>query len=824
MKPNFALTLSFEGLALLHRAYPGWHSVGDVSFDEPDLNGALAALRDQGLALDPAGMTSKLVIPEDQIRYLDFDPGGASGAALEEAVRDRLSGATPYAIDDLAYDWSCDAGQIQVAAVARETLDEAEEFAARYGFNPVCFVAMPPKGRFVGEPWFGEAAQSEQHIPAGASLERDSAAIRIIGAAPAPASPDEPEPAPTAQAEPQAGPQPEEQPEPQAETQTAPDTEPTAETEPEPTPESTQGTDRPAQDAPAPVARDGTAPSFRSVRASRDDDPAPASRRLEGAARGLTMIAPADSAAPPVTGRPEESARDHGAPDLRATPDDRLHPDENDSDTASDARKGDPAAAFFTQRDAAVSSVTAAPPPPSDEKQRMTIFGAREAAPVGGKPRYLGLALTAALVLFLVAVAAWASVFLDEGISGLFRSKPEPQIALVPAPEDPPAEESVTTDTATDPALQPAPEPEPETDLASRPAPEERPAQPERAQTPDSELSSDELLARYAATGIWQQAPEAPSAPGLMTLDDFYQTSIDAPVRSSDAVALPAVDALQPDTAPERPTDPVAPGTRFVMDERGLVVATPDGAITPQGVLVYAGRPPLTPGNIPDRPSGASIADALPEAEALRLFSVRPRTRPDDLSEQNERGLLGVGGRSRAELAALRPRTRPEGIAQQQQAAADPPLIVDTEAVNAALTEAAQEPDPFASATPQAVSYSLKPNMRPGNFEQIVANTRATAQSTPVSATQRVAPSAPTATTVARAATEQNAISLRQVNLIGVYGSPSNRRALVRLANGRYEKVKVGDRLDGGQVAAIGESELRYQKRGRNIVLKIPKG
>ncbi|MCZ0813389.1 hypothetical protein N5A93_14200 [Roseovarius sp. EGI FJ00037] len=820
MKPNFALTLSFDGLALLHRAYPGWHSVGEVSFDDPDLHGALAQLRDKGLALDSAGMTSKLVIPEDQIRYLDFDPDGASGEALEQAVHDRLSGATPYAIDDLAYDWSFEAGQVHVAAVARETLDEAEEFAARYGFNPVCFVAMPANGRFVGEPWFGEAAQAQQYIPSGALLERDSAAIRIIGAAPTPSFANEPEPTPAAQP----APQPEQPPEPQPEDQPEPETA----TEPAPATESAEGTDSPAQDAPAPNAGEEPAPSFRSVRASRDDDPAPASRRLEGAARGLTTIAPADSAAPPVTGRPGDCARSHDAPDLRATPGDRLHTGDSDSATSSDALKDDPAAAFFTQRDAAVSSVTAAPPPPADEKQRMTIFGARESAPVGGKPRYLGLALTAALVLFLVAVAAWASVFMDDGISGLFRSKPESQIALVPAPEDSPADidESDAGDIASDPALQPVPEPEPESapDLASRPAAEDSPAQPELAQTPGTELSSDQLLARYAATGIWQQAPEAPSAPGLMTLDDFYQTSIDTPVRSSDAVALPAVDALQPDTAPERPADPVAPGTRFVMDERGLVVATPDGALTPQGVLVYAGRPALTPGNIPDRPSGASIATALPEAETLRLFSVRPRTRPDNLTEQNERGRLGVGGRSRAEFAALRPRTRPEGIARQQQAAADPPLIVDSEAVNAALTEAAQEPDPFASATPQAVSYSLKPNMRPGNFEKIVANTRTSDRSTPVSATQRVAPSAPTATTVARAATEQNAISLRQVNLIGVYGSPSNRRALVRLANGRYQKVQVGDKLDGGQVAAIGESELRYQKRGRNIVLKIPKG
>ena len=35
--------------------------------------------------------------------------------------------------------------------------------------------------------------------------------------------------------------------------------------------------------------------------------------------------------------------------------------------------------------------------------------------------------------------------------------------------------------------------------------------------------------------------------------------------------------------------------------------------------------------------------------------------------------------------------------------------------------------------------------------------------------------------------------------------------------------VEVGDRLDGGRVAAISDSELRYVKGGRNVVLKSPK-
>ena len=51
--------------------------------------------------------------------------------------------------------------------------------------------------------------------------------------------------------------------------------------------------------------------------------------------------------------------------------------------------------------------------------------------------------------------------------------------------------------------------------------------------------------------------------------------------------------------------------------------------------------------------------------------------------------------------------------------------------------------------------------------------------------------------------------------------SSSNRRALVRMPTGRLVKVQVGDRLDGGRVAAIGDNELSYVKKGRTYVLKM---
>ena len=77
---------------------------------------------------------------------------------------------------------------------------------------------------------------------------------------------------------------------------------------------------------------------------------------------------------------------------------------------------------------------------------------------------------------------------------------------------------------------------------------------------------------------------------------------------------------------------------------------------------------------------------------------------------------------------------------------------------------------------------------------------------------------------VARAATQEDVIRLRQINLIGVYGRPNARRALVRLSNGRYVRVEVGSALDGGQVTAIGDNALNYVKRGRTYALELPSG
>lgn len=75
--------------------------------------------------------------------------------------------------------------------------------------------------------------------------------------------------------------------------------------------------------------------------------------------------------------------------------------------------------------------------------------------------------------------------------------------------------------------------------------------------------------------------------------------------------------------------------------------------------------------------------------------------------------------------------------------------------------------------------------------------------------------SLPPGMTVQDAATSARAIALDDKNLIAVVESDGHRHALVRLPDGRILRVREGDRLDGGTVAAIGADTL-YMLRANN--------
>lgn len=840
MKPNFALSLSFDGIGLLRRAYMGWHQVGEVDLDQPDLNKALADLRLQAEKFAPSGFTTKLVIPDGQIKYLDLPTDESWAEDRAGFVAAALDGATPYALSDLAYDWSVSGDRVQIAAVARETLAEAEAFAVEHDFAPVSFVALPAEECFTGEPFFGTTSVAGRYLAEGETVDRDMSRIHVIPVQSAPLdAPAEVSPAPV---------EPETTVEPPL-TDQAPDTDapkitlalpevdltapaPSKAPAPKPdTPPSTEMRDALAQslssDDSAPAAKAG----FTSIRAKRGDDAADDAPRLEGVSRlsPLATAAPKAASVPPLAAT--AASRPAASPRTEATP-------EANSSGSFFSRRRKASPAKSAKDSAADSSAQARKParpgtrPRDEEKNRLTVFGAREQQ-VGGKPRFLGLILTAALIVFLVAVALWAST-LDDGLAGLFKNKqaePTETAALSsqPDPEDPIA---LATGTQATPARVVRPDPQ-----NDRSQDTSRPATPE---VPVA-LTADEARARYAATGIWQMAPAAPEEPAATPLGSLGLTSADLPLSRPEPSALLRLAALG-DVAPSEAGAVVTPAISLNAEPstEPAVAASDTGSET--GLRVIAGRPERTPPRDMARPADAASAEATAatteatsDTAALgSLAEVAPKLRPEDLATEVETPA------ATPELAQNRPRLRPQSVVQAAAAQEPEPQpepepatpAVDTAAITAAVAAASTAnvaaTDPargaFVSPTRQAVQISPQPKPRPRGFADKVERARKVAASTPVPAAQSLAPSRPSAASVSKQATEQNVINLRKVNLIGVYGSANSRRALVRLSNGRYKKVKVGDRLDGGSVSAIGSSELRYVKRGKNVVLTMPRG
>lgn len=80
-----------------------------------------------------------------------------------------------------------------------------------------------------------------------------------------------------------------------------------------------------------------------------------------------------------------------------------------------------------------------------------------------------------------------------------------------------------------------------------------------------------------------------------------------------------------------------------------------------------------------------------------------------------------------------------------------------------------------------------------------------------------------TNTQTASFATERRALPLRRLTLIGVAGTPEDRRALLRTPGGQIRAVQVGDSLRQGNVVAIADSAITLATSGgRTTVLELP--
>ena len=881
MTASFALNLTHEGISLLHDAGDGWVRIGDADFAASDFTSRLSGLRETALRIGGKNFVTKLILPSSQILYTQATASGLDEIADQSRVVNALEGATPYQLHELAYDWVQIRDTLRIAVVARETLQEAEAFATDNGLNPAAFVAMADTNDFPVEPHFGATSVAPVLLLGREGPQPGEMSVQILDTVDPDTLPDfsanlspvvKTPPAPPVDAAP--------------ETSTLADDDTTESTNIDDAPAPIEDAiDAHVEIAPKVAAEpvetqeDEADPSDDAVSDDEVSDAAedPVAEPVVAFA-SIRAQRGADDALAPVTsdakGAPDPSV-DDAPPMIKLGGALRSVREENAAASALAEPPEQPPLAVRIRDHIADATADRTPPPATDATVAAEGTFGTPKAQMNARPARLGLTLTLILLALLGAVAVWSALFLDDTVSRFFGpgdtdTDPTPQIA------------SVAPDFAPDGSLTrglelAAPEP-PERPLASEAAPlvadalraptapvaptedlqiaalGEQPfsAQPEipfelaepnienpPAAEPNTDASAEELadeepvlldqtatIAAYAATGIWQRPPDRDYVPSEDELDSLYVASIDPNSLSNDAVALPGDVLRNTDIGLPRQANPIPLGASLDLDENGLVRLTPDGLLSPEGIMVFSGKPALVP---PLRP-GLDTPETAPDALAL----LRPKARPTDLLQQVEKQQFG--GVTRDEFAEKRPRSRPASVeATAREVIAEAQAAEEEVRLKAEAEEKAE-----GTQSSLAIATSIQPKNRPRGLERRAARLQSrdddtseldrasTAQTGPtraaVSRSQRLTPKAPTPASVATRATVANAINLGRVNLIGVYGSPSQRRALVRLSSGKYVKVKVGDRVDGGKVAAIGEAELRYVKGGRNVVLKMPRG
>ena len=306
-------------------------------------------------------------------------------------------------------------------------------------------------------------------------------------------------------------------------------------------------------------------------------------------------------------------------------------------------------------------------------------------------------------------------------------------------------------------------------------------------------LNEVEIASLYTQSGIWPKVPVQVQPPSNVPLGDVYITSIDPSVLSLDAIALDKTTTVSELKALLDIRSPLSIGSSFKLDKDGLAIATKVGTLAPAGHQVFSGNPDVVPPEKP-LPNYLNVGDS--KLNLKILAGLHPKPRPEDKTPE---ALIAA---KKAILSEKKPRQRPENLE-----------LSSFNLSNLAL------------ASINFKGLRIKPKERPTGLSMLIDQALGVIQYEGDEANiTGIVPDIPSNPRVTKKATIQNVLNLRRTNLIGVYGNSKSRRALVRLSNGKRQMVTVGDTIDGGKVAAIGQSELRYIKSGKSITLKIPQG
>ena len=926
MKPDFALSLSFDGITLLHRTKPGWNIIGTAKLDSAALESDVADIRRKALSLDSRADNVKLVIPNEQIKFIKLlRPDGAQSNDIEAVILDHLQGATPYHVSELRFDWIASKNDLYVAAVAIETLQEAENFAETHSFKPLGNVAIPPKDSFIGEAFFGTALGGQQQMEwydQEIDISPSPSPEALLKIAPKPLPPEPPiarnKGRITAQKK-AANPDPKQ---PRLSTQLTKQINEEAENVPvslndlgtafprilsqiEGKLEGQEQADKPTvfdvdetritANAASPSAdpilkRHGfehkvTTEKIRNVlrhtkkrlsagvsalRAVLKTLLQTALRQTKMAGVGATQfikickhklfvegVVPLVQRLQPILRKYVLKARDWGLPVMLLS--------------ASVLLAGFTATYFIVTRsadpstDLALKVETVSADADADADKKIDVLRSiQELSPAPEAERRRGL--TGLEGFTTTDTQAKAEVFSETPLLGLSELQTSAGFDLsivekLPMKRALSRLDSLATpsSTRTRNGTELAPEAKieiPQTDRSSQLNTPEF--------IPNGPMTPEELRRVYVSTGVWPMAPKAPYQTSTKALEDLYIASIDADIRAHDPVilqspdefltdstkdlAIPLLKKAKPlglatgDPAIEMPNEPSA--KTLVSPNINALRVLPDVTLRPPSM---APQPlaELTPSIITQDSNKTAISqpDALPSIDALTRLDPPSVT---GFGNQATDPIFENAATENAENQSSETNPTSELVSKPPSVSSEEDAIASTDP----QTPQAPEPaiDMLAQSRPlirpqalvaalrakekafeEALNTSIRPKIRPALTEIAQSDTlisrlfSALDEGDEANVDSPIADE-PSSARVSERATLEKGLNLRKVNLLGTYRFGNSRKALILMPNGSKRMVKVGDRLDGGQVAAIDEEELRYIKSGLNIILSMPSG
>lgn len=286
------------------------------------------------------------------------------------------------------------------------------------------------------------------------------------------------------------------------------------------------------------------------------------------------------------------------------------------------------------------------------------------------------------------------------------------------------------------------------------------------------------------------------------------------------------------------------------------------GHTTPVGdvveLLVLENEPEAGPSTLPLLSLVEGIDDAASTPSSLRTFDVAalgpaPRAlRTEDLIFESIEATppepaATPGENTTAEDTAENAETPPDASSVETSEAEGETAEAEREIVRNATDPREQSPEAERAEEdeetpgPGSVAAAPPPGKRPGSIDMspgpgavaaapsaltrpksIKPRPQAVARNTSSAKTVR-APSRgkPTGRGLANVATLRDAIALDKTSLLGVFGTKNNRRALLRMADGRMKRVSQGEVVDGWIISRIQATSMRMTRGSEVRNLKL---